>query len=346
MRIKLVDALPLGLADDHRAGERASVTGVMVGHRWAERAGVLGRVRGSLAGLGGCAALDAEAQSVEPAATECTSGGCVSVSSTIVQLHEIHQGRVEREDKPLETPLVDPIDLVSGFAGAGPGLVKAGVGAIRRLAGREMLTEAESLLVKGTAANSDRIDDATETTYEILDGMRRSKAVEIAGDSTIQAEVLGSGGKIIDVSSQRSAITKVNHRHVGGWVDPLAQHAASNHFRIEVAADPRSARQPRGSYEKVIVQLWKTTMVRDEKLANALYALNAVLVVARHMAASGRAASDIAEVLDTAEYLPRLLAEAEDRTEEFRENLVSLASKYTDFTVALERYDRTVPARW
>ncbi|WP_437987524.1 IS66 family insertion sequence element accessory protein TnpA [Sorangium sp. So ce117] len=59
LRIKLVDAFPLGLADDHRDGERAPVTGVMVGSSRPERAGVLGRVKGSLAGLGGCAALNA-----------------------------------------------------------------------------------------------------------------------------------------------------------------------------------------------------------------------------------------------------------------------------------------------
>ncbi|WP_437914824.1 hypothetical protein WME73_04190 [Sorangium sp. So ce302] len=31
LRVKLIDALSLGLADGHHTGERASVTGVMVG---------------------------------------------------------------------------------------------------------------------------------------------------------------------------------------------------------------------------------------------------------------------------------------------------------------------------
>ncbi|WP_199693401.1 RHS repeat-associated core domain-containing protein, partial [Sorangium cellulosum] len=95
--------------------------------------------------------LDADEQRVSPDAIECTSGGCTSVSPTAAQLHDIHQGRVEREDKPLETPLVDPIDILTGVTGVGAGLVKVGSGALRRLVAREAASELESLAVKGAS---------------------------------------------------------------------------------------------------------------------------------------------------------------------------------------------------
>ncbi|WP_437956878.1 SpvB/TcaC N-terminal domain-containing protein [Sorangium sp. So ce119] len=100
-------------------------------------------------------ALDSEAQSVERAATECTSGGCVSVSPTIVQLHEIrqeqaareHADRVAREDVPVETPLVDPIDLL-GAGGALKALLTTGGKALARLTARKAITKAEALAAK------------------------------------------------------------------------------------------------------------------------------------------------------------------------------------------------------
>ena len=36
-----------------------------------------------------------------------------------------------------------------------------------------------------------------EGTFEILDGVRRSKATEMSGRTTIPAEVVGSGGKVV-----------------------------------------------------------------------------------------------------------------------------------------------------
>jgi hypothetical protein len=87
-------------------------------------------------------------------------------------------------------------------------------------------------------------------------------------------------------------------------------------------------------------------MVRTDKLPNALYALNAVLVLARSMAYRNQPGNLVADVLDVAEYLPRLLAEPEDRTDEFRGFLVDLAAKNKDFQLAVLRFDREVPTRW
>ena len=47
----------------------------------------------------------------------------------------------------------------------------------------------------------------------------------------------------------------------------------------------------------------------------------------------------IADVLDAAEHLPRLMAGQADRTAEFREFLVELAAKYPELPFALERSD-------
>lgn len=87
-------------------------------------------------------------------------------------------------------------------------------------------------------------------------------------------------------------------------------------------------------------------MVKNEKLPAALYALNGVLVLARSMAYSSRSGDEIAQVLDIAEYLPRLLAENQDRTDDFRRFLVQLAQADQDFQLAVDRFDGEVPEAW
>lgn len=79
---------------------------------------------------------------------------------------------------------------------------------------------------------------------------------------------------------------------------------------------------------------------------NALAAMNAVLVAARAMAQDGCPHDHVVDVLDVAEYLPRLLAEPVDRSAEFREQLVGLASKYPSCTFALERFDKPDLGLW
>jgi hypothetical protein len=81
-------------------------------------------------------------------------------------------------------------------------------------------------------------------------------------------------------------------------------------------------------------------------MEHALYALNTVLVLARHMAAAGEKGADVADVLDIAEYLLRLIAVVEDRTVEFREQLAGLRDKYKQFALAVDRFDGTIPPRW
>lgn len=87
-------------------------------------------------------------------------------------------------------------------------------------------------------------------------------------------------------------------------------------------------------------------MVRKDRFNNALAALNAVLVTARTLAYEQRPHEEIANVLDAAEYLPRLLAEEEDQTDAFRETLVGLTSINIGFNFALERFDSEDLGRW
>jgi hypothetical protein len=87
-------------------------------------------------------------------------------------------------------------------------------------------------------------------------------------------------------------------------------------------------------------------MVQRDKLNNALAALNAVLVTARTMAYEQRAHADIANVLDAAEYLPRLLADLEDQTDSFRETILGLVKLDPGFNFALERFDNQGLGRW
>jgi hypothetical protein len=87
-------------------------------------------------------------------------------------------------------------------------------------------------------------------------------------------------------------------------------------------------------------------MIREDRLQNALWALHTVLVIARHMAASGTRSVDLAEVLDVAEYLPGLIAASEDNTQEYRSQLELLSDRYPDTSIALERFDRVPVPRW
>ena len=79
-------------------------------------------------------------------------------------------------------------------------------------------------------------------------------------------------------------------------------------------------------------------MVSAENQRGALLAINSILVLSRSLAYEGNSI-DLAIILDTAEYLPLLMLEPEDRTEEFRAHLVDLSKRYPSFVYALERFD-------
>lgn len=83
-------------------------------------------------------------------------------------------------------------------------------------------------------------------------------------------------------------------------------------------------------------------MVAPDKQKPALLAINAVLVGARTMAYQKASHEDLADVLDSVEYLPMLMLESADRTALFRATLEDLAAKHPLFGVALQKFDGVV----
>jgi hypothetical protein len=69
-------------------------------------------------------------------------------------------------------------------------------------------------------------------------------------------------------------------------------------------------------------------MIRAEKYPQALAALQQVIVRARFMAVQAEHSAKVVDLLDAAEYLPQLIAEAEDRTETFAAALKELSERF------------------
>ena len=86
-------------------------------------------------------------------------------------------------------------------------------------------------------------------------------------------------------------------------------------------------------------------MIRPNKLSNALYALQGVLIRARTMAYEDAPRKQLADLLDTAELLPSLIASEVDETESFRGWMAEVSSRHRCAFV-LERFDEPPPANW
>jgi len=87
-------------------------------------------------------------------------------------------------------------------------------------------------------------------------------------------------------------------------------------------------------------------MIAETKKTQALGALNWVLVQLRTLAARDTPGRELAELLDLAEYLPRLMADPEDRTIEFRDVLLDFVRRREDFRLALDRFEAAADQRW
>jgi hypothetical protein len=86
-------------------------------------------------------------------------------------------------------------------------------------------------------------------------------------------------------------------------------------------------------------------MIASDKLPNALYALQGVLIYARSLANHPSNAKEAAALLDYAEHLPRLIASEVDETNKFRDVIAEIASRYKCAFV-LQRFDEAVPSAW
>jgi len=85
-------------------------------------------------------------------------------------------------------------------------------------------------------------------------------------------------------------------------------------------------------------------VIRPEKLENALYALQGLLVRARLVAYESNS-RELVALLDCAEYLPSLIARSSDETIHFRSSLESVAEQYNCKNI-LQRFDDPTPPKW
>ena len=69
-------------------------------------------------------------------------------------------------------------------------------------------------------------------------------------------------------------------------------------------------------------------MIRSEKYSKALLSIQQVIIRARFMASKETQAMKVVGLLDAAEELPRMIADAEDRTEEFAASLQAISERY------------------
>ena len=69
-------------------------------------------------------------------------------------------------------------------------------------------------------------------------------------------------------------------------------------------------------------------MIRSEKYVKALSALQQIIIRARFLASKEEQMTKAVGLLDAAEELPRLIADDEDRTEEFAVALQAISERY------------------
>jgi hypothetical protein len=81
-------------------------------------------------------------------------------------------------------------------------------------------------------------------------------------------------------------------------------------------------------------------MIQQDKLQNAMFSMSRLLAICRSMALFSDNVKSLSAALDIAEYLPRLIAEPEDNTDVFRQNLEDLVRIDGRFGAALESFDR------
>jgi hypothetical protein len=85
------------------------------------------------------------------------------------------------------------------------------------------------------------------------------------------------------------------------------------------------------------------SMIAQEKIPAALYAIHRILVQARFFVGEGVDPKKLYTILDCAEILPTLITcREEDTTEEFREMLAGLGEQYPEFSGHLGNFDKDI----
>ena len=86
-------------------------------------------------------------------------------------------------------------------------------------------------------------------------------------------------------------------------------------------------------------------MIAPNKAANAMYALQGILIRARFLAATDEQAGWVSSLLDYAENLTRLFVGPTGETARYRSILLKIGGRY-DCDFALNSFDEPVPAVW
>ena len=86
-------------------------------------------------------------------------------------------------------------------------------------------------------------------------------------------------------------------------------------------------------------------MIQIDKYQQALLSLNSVLTRARWMA-SEVGATELAKLLDSAEILPKYIAQPEDATEDFRAAVEDISNKFTSCSHIIDQFNQDCACAW
>ncbi len=80
-------------------------------------------------------------------------------------------------------------------------------------------------------------------------------------------------------------------------------------------------------------------MITQKKLSKALKAIQGIIIQARSMAEHTEDSKKIAMLLDLAEYLPGLLLDQDDKTDEFSEFLAGVGHKFPNCQYIIDEFN-------
>ncbi|WP_437646443.1 RHS repeat domain-containing protein [Sorangium sp. So ce362] len=177
---------------------------------------------------GGCqsfvGAVDSPEQSIAPDDTMCASGVCVS--SGPAERLAFYQAQVAREDLPLETSVVDPIDAVF-IGGTAVTLFKAGGTALGKMAARKAAAKAEALAARGAPK---LLPAFSQTTREaVLSSSQLAKGATTRGASLLEKRV--AEGVITGIKPTQANAVRIIEDVLG---NPLRTQATGRFGQVDV----------------------------------------------------------------------------------------------------------------
>jgi hypothetical protein len=86
-------------------------------------------------------------------------------------------------------------------------------------------------------------------------------------------------------------------------------------------------------------------MIEQHKYQNALRSLNSILTRARWMAHESNA-TELAELLDATEILPKYIAQPEDATDEFRATIEDISQRFENCAHIIGEFTQDCVCTW